>query len=115
MVASKLVKIASNGHKHIRLATVSDREIENELRLSKNIIESKINDSCDIFVYPYYSFNKKIFVKTGRLYKYCFVSGGISNYKIGNGSIYRVSADEMVMGNEVFSRKGLFGYFFMGY
>ena len=111
MAESKLVKIASHGHKHLRLAVSSDDEINKELSLSKKIIESKINDSCNIFVYPYYSFNKKIFEKSMGLYKYCFASGGIINYKIGNGLIYRVSADGMVKGDELFSLKRLLGYF----
>ena len=111
MSESKLVKIASHGHKHLRLAVSSDDEIDNELILSKKIIESKINVSCDIFVYPYYSFNKEIFAKTVRLYKYCFALGGIINYKIANDLIYRVSADGMVVGDELFSIKRLLGYF----
>lgn len=110
-VESKLVKIASHGHKHIRLATASDSEIEKELGLSKNIIESKINDCCDIFVYPYYSYNMKVFEKSRSFYKYCFVSGGIIDYKIKNGLIFRVSADDMKTGKEVFSRDRLIGYF----
>lgn len=111
MVESKLVKIASHGHKHIKLAVAPDSVIEKELRLSKKIIESKINDSCDIFVYPYYSYNKKVFEQSKSLYKYCFASGGIINYKIKNGLIYRVSADEMKTGKEVFSRDRLIGYY----
>jgi len=111
MAESKLVKIASHGYKHLRLATSSDDEIDKELSLSKEIIESKINEICNTFVYPYYSFNKKIFEKTIKLYKYCFASGGIINYKIGNGLIYRVSADGMTKGDELFSNKRLLRYF----
>ncbi len=111
MTESNLVKIASHGHNHLRLSATSDEEIDKELNLSKKIIESKIIDTCDIFVYPYYSFNDKILNKTLELYKYCFASGGIVNYKIESGLIYRVSADGMSKGDKVFSKKRLLGYF----
>ena len=48
----------------------------------------------------------KILNKTLKLYKYCFASGGIMNYKIESGLIYRVSADGMPEGDKVFSKKG---------
>jgi peptidoglycan/xylan/chitin deacetylase (PgdA/CDA1 family) len=111
MSESNLVKIASHGHNHLSLQATSDDEIDKELNLSKKIIESKISDTCDIFVYPYYSFNDKILNKTLKLYKYCFASGGIMNYKIESGLIYRVSADGMLKGDDLFSNRRLLGYF----
>ena len=111
MAESKLVKIASHGHKHLRLGVASEEEINTELILSKKVIDSKIDTSCNIFVYPYYSFNDKILKKTLDLYKYCFASGGIINYKILNGLIYRVSADGMLKGDDLFSNKRLLEYF----
>ncbi len=111
MSESNLVTIASHGHKHLRITAASKEEINTELILSKKIIDSKLSISCNIFVYPYYSFNDKILNKTLDLYKYCFVSGGIMNYKIANGLIYRVSADGMLKGDDLFSNKRLLGYF----
>jgi peptidoglycan/xylan/chitin deacetylase (PgdA/CDA1 family) len=110
MSESKLVTIASHGHRHLRLAASSEDEINNELLLSKKIIDSKIGVDCNIFVYPYYSYDEKILKKTLGLYKYCFVAGGIMNYKIANGLIYRVSADGMLKGNALFTNRRLLGY-----
>ena len=110
MSESKLVTIASHGHKHLRLATVSEDEIDNELKFSKKIIDSKMDADCNIFVYPYYSYNDKILKKTLDLYKYCFAAGGIMNFKIANGLIYRVSADGMLKGDALFSNRRLLGY-----
>ena len=112
MSESKLVKIASHGHRHLRLATSSDYEVDKELSISQKIIESQTNENCEIFVFPYYSYNNKILKKTMDLYKFCFVSGGIMNYKIGDGLIYRVSADGMLKGDELFSSRRLVGYMY---
>jgi len=110
MSESKLVTIASHGHKHLRLAASSEDEIDSELILSKKIIDSKIGIDCNIFVYPYYSFNGKILKKTLDLYEYCFASGGIINFKIASGLIYRVSADGMLKGDALFSNRRFLGY-----
>ncbi len=41
MSESKLVTIASHGHKHLKLAGSSDDEIDNELNLSKKLLSQK--------------------------------------------------------------------------
>ena len=110
MSESRLVKIASHGHRHLRIETTSDYEVDKELSISQKIIESKIHENCEIFVFPYYSYNNNILKKTMDLYKYCFGSGGIMNYKIRNGLIYRISADGMQKGDQLFSKRRILGY-----
>ena len=111
MSDSGLVKIASHGLKHIRLTEVNDQEVEEELALSKRIIESKINTICDCFVYPYTASDDKIIQKTLNHYDYSFGYGGIMNYKIKNGFINRVLGDEMVSADALFTTRKILGYY----
>jgi|WetSurSiteA1Bulk_404760.scaffolds.fasta_scaffold02249_3 peptidoglycan/xylan/chitin deacetylase (PgdA/CDA1 family) len=111
MSDSGLVKIASHGLKHIRLTEASDQEVDEELSLSKKIIESKIETNCDCFVYPYTAFDDKIIQKTLIHYDYSFGYGGIMNYKIRNGFMNRVLGDEMSSADALFTTRKILGYY----
>lgn len=111
MSDSDLVKIASHGLKHVRLTELNESEVEKELSLSKKIIETKLNNNCDCFVYPYCAFTDDIINKTGRYYSFSFGYGGIMNYKIRNGFLNRVLGDEMEKPDSLFTTRKFLGYY----
>jgi len=52
MLQSGFVSIGSHTHSHFILSKCSPQTAENELRLSKKIIEDKTANKCDLFCYP---------------------------------------------------------------
>jgi peptidoglycan/xylan/chitin deacetylase (PgdA/CDA1 family) len=109
MFESNHVKIASHGHNHIRLADISDREVEDELVQSKMIIEEKRSKKCDTFVFPYSSYNRDLIKKVSNHYEFSFGSGSIMNYKLRYGFSNRTSADELSDGKEFFTFRKMLG------
>jgi peptidoglycan/xylan/chitin deacetylase (PgdA/CDA1 family) len=110
MSDSGLVRIASHSHSHINL-TSCDNLIE-ELEVSKSILESKLNIVCDIFIFPFGKYNKKVIKEAKKRYKYLFrIGSGVNKSFNGiNGVIYRVSADNLKNEYEIFSFVNMLKY-----
>ncbi|HEX9711915.1 MAG TPA: polysaccharide deacetylase family protein [Actinomycetota bacterium] len=53
IVASGLVTVGSHTHSHIDLARASEREAEDEMRRSKDLIEDRLGVECRHFAYPF--------------------------------------------------------------
>lgn len=51
-VSTRLVSIGSHTHNHVRLSGVSELEAEEEMRRSKEIIETRLDAPCRHFAYP---------------------------------------------------------------
>lgn len=58
--SSSIVTIGSHAHSHCNLALVSKQTAENELRLSKNILEEITNKTVDTIAYPDGSYDNEI-------------------------------------------------------
>lgn len=54
------VRIGSHGLDHLDLTKLPDRELENELKESKGLIEEKINGPVESLAYPFGYFNDRV-------------------------------------------------------
>lgn len=110
MSQSGLVKIVSHSHSHINLKT-SDSFIE-ELGVSKNILESKLDIKCDTFIFPFGKYNKEVVIEAKKKYEYLFrIGNGVNkNFDGINGIIYRVNADGLKREKEIFSNINMLKY-----
>ena len=54
---SKLISIQAHGHKHIRLADVSQEQQEQEIKVSKEILQEITKKDITGFCFPYGSYN----------------------------------------------------------
>jgi peptidoglycan/xylan/chitin deacetylase (PgdA/CDA1 family) len=103
MVDSGNVEVASHGYNHVKLTNLKLSELLFELKTSKEIIEDRLDASCDTFVYPYGVYNKNVLQEVNKIYKYNIAIGGMYNFGILNDPIYRIYADDMEKGHEIFS------------
>ena len=53
IVASGLVTVGSHTHSHLDLSTATEREAEEEMRTSKDLIEDRLGTECRHFASPY--------------------------------------------------------------
>jgi peptidoglycan/xylan/chitin deacetylase (PgdA/CDA1 family) len=60
MQESDLIEFGSHTLSHVNLSTIDDKQLENEISLSKEKVENIINKECKAFAYPYGKFNDKI-------------------------------------------------------
>jgi len=88
------VQIASHSVNHIDLTKSNSVEVERELKDSKNIIENKISQDCNIFTYPYGAFNKDVKQMLKKYYEFDIAIGSIYNFNINN-TIYRIYSDDL--------------------
>jgi peptidoglycan/xylan/chitin deacetylase (PgdA/CDA1 family) len=54
------VTIGSHGMAHADLTTVSDRELDRELALSKSILEERLGRAVPLFAFPYGRFSRRV-------------------------------------------------------
>jgi peptidoglycan/xylan/chitin deacetylase (PgdA/CDA1 family) len=111
MVRSGYVEIASHTVNHPNLINLNTRQIEYELKHSKEVIESKLGIKCNAFTYPYGAFNEKIRSMVKKYYKYDIAIGSVYNFSWSN-VIYRIYADDLKDCCELFSFKNRIKYFF---
>lgn len=104
MQDSHLVQIVSHSYSHKNLLE-SYAVLEDELILSKTIIEEKLGTSVESFVFPFGKYNQFVLDETKKHYKYAFrIGNGINkNFHGVSGVIYRIDADNLNYDNEIFS------------
>ncbi|WP_316357644.1 polysaccharide deacetylase family protein [Candidatus Neptunichlamydia sp. REUL1] len=93
---SPLIQIASHSLHH-RPFTSKHINIENELFLSKKLLEEKLSTPISSFVYPFGLFTQKAQTLAKKHYKYIFRIGSAHNisWKNTNQLLYRINADEL--------------------
>ena len=93
---SPLIQIASHSVHHCPL-THSQCHLENELIVSKETLESKLNTSIHTFVYPFGLFNAEVHAHAKQHYFYIMRIGNALNrsWTNSNGLFYRVNADQL--------------------
>ena len=94
MSKSGYVEIASHSINHPNLTKLSLDEVEKEIKVSKDIIESKIDKKVDTFVYPYGAYNEEIREIVKKYYKYDIGIGDKYNFSWDN-TINRLYADDL--------------------
>jgi peptidoglycan/xylan/chitin deacetylase (PgdA/CDA1 family) len=64
----EIIEMSNNGidfephtHTHVNLAAITESEIEREIKLSKDIIEERLNKMVKHFSYPYGKYNEKVY------------------------------------------------------
>ncbi len=59
MEASRLVRIESHTHEHIKYTSGRSKELEEDLQRSKNLIEFNLNRSCEFLCWPWGDFDQQ--------------------------------------------------------
>lgn len=113
MIDSGLVQVVSHSYSHKNL-TEDGINIKEELELSKNILEDKLDIKVESFVYPFGKYNQKILDETKKYYRYAFrIGNGINfNFKGIGGVIYRIDGDNLKSPDEPFKFKNMIKYSF---
>ena len=115
MQESGLVVFGSHSHSHVNLLE-ANVDLDLELRVSKEILEDKLNTKIDSFVFPFGKYNQNILEEAKRYYNYNFrIGNAIHKDFIGiNGAIYRVDGDNLKTADEIFKTTKLLKYKFKG-
>ncbi|MEY3182424.1 MAG: hypothetical protein RLZ35_409 [Pseudomonadota bacterium] len=94
MVDSQRVYPASHSHNHLNLCE-KNTNIREELDISKQLLEEKLNMAIDTFVYPYGKMNRMVHKTVQKTYRFGLRIGGAINlgWSTQNGLLYRVNAD----------------------
>lgn len=116
MIESGLVEIASHSHSHTNMLE-KNVNIQQELKLSKQILESNLHITVESFVFPYGKYNKEILQETKKQYKYAFrIGNAIQNDFSGiNGVIYRIDGDELDTYKSIFTWEKMLQYKFKAF
>ncbi|MCW9026647.1 MAG: polysaccharide deacetylase family protein [Thiovulaceae bacterium] len=110
MSDSGYIKIASHSHSHVNLEKCNN--LIEELELSKNLLESKLNINCDTFIFPFGKYNDEVVNEVKKRYKYLFRIGNGINKNFGGikGVIYRINADSLEDEKIIFSFSNISKY-----
>lgn len=116
MLDSGLVGIASHSHSHVNMSK-NGVDIEEELKLSKDILEKKLNITVESFVFPYGKYDKNILAYAKKYYKYIFRIGNAIHKDFNgiNGVIYRINGDGIKSADELFGWKKIAAYRFKAF
>jgi peptidoglycan/xylan/chitin deacetylase (PgdA/CDA1 family) len=108
--ASGFVKIASHSYSHPNL--LRSPNINDEILTSKEMLEAKLHQAVDTFVYPYGQFNASILKRVQSHYKYNFAVGAGDNktWEGVDGVLFRMGADDLQDPVSIFSRPNLKKY-----
>ncbi len=108
--ASGFVKIASHSYSHPNLLQCPN--IEDELVGSKKILEEKLHQDINTFVFPYGQFNASVVKHVQAYYKYNFAVGAGDNktWEGVGGVLFRMYADDLQDPVSIFSRVNLKKY-----
>lgn len=111
MLDSGLIMIASHSHSHVNL-TQKEVDLEQELKLSKQILETKLNIKVESFVFPFGKYDKKILEEAKKEYQYVFRIGNSiqKDFSGINGVIYRIDGDSLRTPNDIFTTKNMLLY-----
>ena len=112
---SKLVVFGSHSHSHIDL-TQDSVDLNLELKVSKEILEEKLQLKIESFVFPFGKYNQEILQESKKLYKYNFRIGNAIHKDFSgiNGAIYRVDGDGLKSADEIFRASKILKYRFKG-
>ncbi|MDX4013046.1 polysaccharide deacetylase family protein [Aliarcobacter skirrowii] len=115
MQESGLVVFGSHSHSHVNLLE-DNVDLDLELRVSKEILEEKLNTKIESFVFPFGKYNQNILEKAKLYYKYNFRIGNAIHKDFSgiNGAIYRVDGDGLKTADEIFKTTKLLKYKFKG-
>ena len=115
MKESGLVVFGSHSHSHIDL-TQKQVDLDLELRVSKEILEKKLNTKIENFVFPFGKYNQEILQEAKKYYQYNFRIGNAIHKDFSgiNGAIYRVDGDGLKTPDEIFKIIKLLNYKFKG-
>ncbi len=113
MQQSRLVQIVSHSYSHKNLLE-DDANLEEELLKSKEMIEQKLGNSVESFVYPFGKYDQKVLDETMKYYKYSFRIGNAVNKDFHgiNGVIYRIDGDFLTAPDAIFSFKNMLKFRF---
>jgi len=113
MIDSGLVQVVSHSHTHSNLIE-DEVNLEEELVLSKNILEEKLNIKVESFIFPFGKYDDELARQTLKHYKYAFRIGNAIHKDFSGikGINYRIDGDELKKPDEIFSLKSLFKYKF---
>ncbi|WP_228154524.1 polysaccharide deacetylase family protein [Aliarcobacter cryaerophilus] len=116
MQESGLVVFGSHSHSHINLLEV-DVDLDLELRVSKEILEDKLDTKIESFVFPFGKYNQNILKEAKKYYKYNFRIGNAIHKDFSgiNGAIYRVDGDELTSADEIFKLGKILKYKFKAF
>lgn len=96
MASSPLIEIGSHTVNHKVLATLSDEEIEYELKESKASLEQLLNTNIDVIAYPTGSYDNRVLNLTSKYYKYGLSTNKgkedpnhLNTYKLNRIYVYR--------------------------
>ena len=110
MSESGYVEIASHSINHSNLTKLSLEEAEKEIKISKDIIEKKIEKECKTFTYPYGAFNNIVRENVKKYYKYDIGIGNEYNFT-WETTINRLYADDLKNPSEILNLKNKSKYF----
>jgi len=109
MISSGHVQIASHGLHHVDLT--KSNSLEDELYVSKNLLEKRLNISIDTFVFPYGRYNQRVLEEARKHYTYVMRIGNALNFSWKAFLHYRVSADHIEEIQALFSPAKKVQYF----
>ena len=115
MQESGLVVFGSHSHSQVNLLE-ANVDLDLELRVSKEILEDKLNTKIDSFVFPFGKYNQNILKESKKYYQYNFRIGNAIHKDFSgiNGAIYRVDGDNLKTADEIFKTTKLLKYKFKG-
>ncbi len=115
MASSGCVEMASHSYSHPNL-TYPYIDAEQEVVLSKKILEEKLPQAITSFVYPFGKVNGAIHRLVTRHYPYTFRIGGALNFnwKMGKFPLTRLSADNLTTPDAILSIRNLSRAFLKG-
>lgn len=115
MIKSGLVQIASHSHTHTNL--LENVNLEDELVLSKKILEERLNIEINSFIFPFGKYDEKIVEETLKHYKFAFRIGNAVHKDFSGikGVNYRVDGDNLKSPDELFSFKKMLGFKFKAF
>lgn len=96
MVDSGLVEVASHSYLHCNL-TFHFVDLQREIVQSKEILEKKLKQPVNSFIYPFGKMTLALQEQVSKYYPYAFRIGSALNFGWGNGSkpLTRLSADNL--------------------
>ncbi len=116
MIDSNLIQVVSHSYSHKNLVE-DDIDLKQELVLSKQILEDKLNIKVESFVYPFGKYNQQILDETMKYYRYSFRIGNAINKNFDgiNGVIYRIDGDSLENGSDIFGLSNMVKFKFKSF
>ncbi len=112
MADSGLVKIASHSKNHVNLID-GEADLSDEIIGSKKLIEQRLSQKVEIFIYPFGKVNNKVHKFALEHYKYLMRIGSALNkdWHNLNNIIYRVNGDKLINERKYINNFRLFKYY----